>query len=102
MSKEDPKEHIKTYETFCAPRFTTIEGNIKDCSKAINDLNAIVTNGLEDKVDRLEIQSKWILRLIISLLLLIIASTITLYSTNHHKYDLVQQELIERINEIAK
>jgi len=83
MSKENPKEHIKTYETFCAPRFTSIETNIKECSKAVNELNAIVTNGLEDKVDRLEKQSRWILRLLVSLLLLIIASTVTLYSTNN-------------------
>ena len=101
MSKEDPKEHIKTYETFCAPRFNTMESNLKDTTKAVNDLNAIVTNGLEDKVEHLEKQSKWILGILITILLLIIGSTITLYTTNHHKYDVVQQELMEVIREIS-
>lgn len=85
MSKENPQEHLKTYETFCAPRFNSIESNLKDTAKAFNDLNAIVTNGLEEKVDRLEKQSIWIIRLLISLLLLIIASTVTLYSTNNRE-----------------
>jgi len=101
MSKEDPKEHMKTYETFCAPRFTSIEGDIKNTTKAVNELNTIVTNGLEDKVKDLKIQSRWLMGLLISLLLIVIASTITLYATNNHKYEMVQQELTERINEIS-
>ena len=46
MSKENPQEHLKTYETFCAPRFNTVESNLKETTKAVNDLNAIVTNDL--------------------------------------------------------
>ena len=95
------KEHLKTYETFCAPRFDSIESNVKDTTKAMNDLNAIVTNGLEDKVKHLEKQSRWILRLIISLLLLIIASTITLYLTSNDKSSEIHRELMEKIDEIS-
>ena len=101
MSKENPQEHIKTYETFCAPRFNSMESNLKDTTKAVNDLNAIVTNGLEDKVEHLEKQSRWILRLLVSLLLLIIGCTITLYTTNDGKASEIHNELMERINEIS-
>lgn len=101
MSKENPKEHLKTYETFCAPRFNAVESNLKDTTKAVNDLNTIVTNGLEDKVDHLEKQSRLILRLLISLLLLIIASTITLYSTNINQSFKTHHELKEQIDEIS-
>ena len=101
MSKENPKEHIKTYETFCAPRFNTMESNLKETTKAVNDLNAIVTNGLEDKVEHLEKQSRLILRLVISLLLLVIASTITLYLTTDGKSSETHHELMEKIDEIS-
>ncbi|MHA1302129.1 MAG: hypothetical protein ACTSPI_00305 [Candidatus Heimdallarchaeaceae archaeon] len=78
MSKEDPKEHIKTYELFCAPRFSTLEDDIKETTKAVNRLNAILTNGLQERVKYLEKNNRWVVRLLVSLLLAIIASTITL------------------------
>lgn len=78
MSKENPQEHIKTYELFCAPRFTTIEGNIKSTTDAVNSLTAIITNGLQQRVESLEKSNRRVIKLLASLLLVIIASTITL------------------------
>lgn len=101
MSEKDPKEHLKTYERFCKPRFESMESNLKDTTKAVNALNAIVTDGLEDKVDDLKKQNIRLMGLLISLLMLIIASTITLYATNNRKYNMVQQELTEKIDEIS-
>jgi len=87
MSEKDPSEHLKTYERFCSPRFKNIESSIKDTNGTVHSIDKIVSNGLEDRMIKVEKTCNWLMKTLISLLLLIIASTITLYSTNNKKID---------------
>lgn len=54
-------------------RFQAIENNAKDDHKMLIDHHAIITNGLVDKVNRLEKEAKWLIRLVVTTVLGILA-----------------------------
>ena len=68
MSEKDPREHIKTYERFCAPRFEKLEREISEVRSCATELKAIVTNGLKDDVQELKDGQRWLFRLVVGIL----------------------------------
>lgn len=95
---KDNSEHMKSgvYEKFCAPRFKALEEDIKDTRTIVHKIDRVVHDGLKEKVDGLKKQNNWLLSILISLLLLIIGSTVTLYLSNNHRVDQVDEK-IERL-----
>ncbi len=66
----NPDDHVFT--EVCDVKFKNvekdvgdIETDVKEHHKLIDILNAIITNGLRDKVSHIEKEVKWILRLLI-------------------------------------
>ena len=66
-------------------RFDTIDLEIKEVETLANDTKVIVSDGLQDRMIKVEKTCNWLMKTLITLLLLIIASTITLYATNTNK-----------------
>jgi len=87
-----------TYDKFCSGRFSTIEKDAKDTNGVVHEINAIVTNGLQERMIKVEKTCNGLMKTLVTLLLLIIASTITLYATSNKKMNEVLIK-IERISD---
>jgi len=87
-----------TYDKFCSVRFSAIEKDAKDTNSIVHEINAIVTNGLQERMIKVEKTCNGLMKTLITLLLLIIASTITLYATSNKKMNEVLIK-IERMND---
>ena len=78
-------------------RFDTIDLEIKEVEKLANDTKVIVSDGLQDRMIKVEKSINWLTKIIITLLLMMLASTITLYTASNKRMNEVLIK-IERIN----
>lgn len=84
---------MKTYERFCQPRFKKLEDDLSKVDEKVDSINAIVTNGLKEKVEAVRKQSNWLLGVLLSLMIAIIGSTVLLLITNNNRYYDLQQKI---------
>ena len=54
MSEQDPQEHPKTYERFCAPRFKNVEDKVDSIDGKVDSIDRVVNNGLCDRMKKVE------------------------------------------------
>ncbi len=81
-------------------RLDSIDLEVGKVTQLATDTKIIVSNGLEDRMIKVEKTCNWLMKTLITLLLLIIASTITLYATNTNKINEVLIKL-ERSNDVT-
>lgn len=95
MSEQDPKEHLKTYERFCAPRFQKMENEITEVRSCTSELKSVVTNGLKDDVSELKEGQRWLFRLVVGILIVVALGSAGLYWK-------VTQQVIKINNQVEK
>ena len=84
-------------DTEISKRFDTIDLEIKEVEKLANDTKVIVNDGLQDRMIKVEKSINWLTKVIITLLLMMLASTITLYTASNKRMNEILIK-IERIN----
>jgi hypothetical protein len=76
MKPDEQKHHEDIYKTFCEAKFVDIREDQKEDHKMINAMHSVINNGLVDKVSELEKSTKWILRLLVTTMLAIVAQVL--------------------------
>ena len=92
-----PKEEDNMNNDDLNKRFDSIDTKVEGVRKLATDTKIIVSDGLQDRMIKVEKSINWLTKIIITLLLMMLASTITLYTASNKRMDEVLIK-IERIN----
>jgi len=87
MSEQDPKEHPKTYEKFCEPRFSRIEKELRETHEGVHNIDVVVNDGLLKAVEKLEKGQQWLVRLLVGILVTVALASIGLYWQTNRKIE---------------